>query len=135
MRLMALLLLTVCGLTTVGVTQSKRSNADGTAMTAGDLQQICIGSSAESKAACRFYLLGITQGISMGMGIADGKTQKGTALYSRRSLRFGYRVSGQNETGIGIDGVSRRPQARCIRCPRCHTCFSFSMPQATIIYS
>lgn len=46
-------------------------------MTAGDLQQICIDSRAESKAGCRFYLLGITQGISMGMGIADGKTQMG----------------------------------------------------------
>jgi len=46
-------------------------------MTAGDLQEICIGSSSESKAACRFYLLGITQGVSMGMLIADGKTQGG----------------------------------------------------------
>lgn len=46
-------------------------------MTAEDLQQICIGSTSESKAACRFYLLGITQGISMGMSIADGKTQGG----------------------------------------------------------
>ena len=46
-------------------------------MTAGDLQELCIDSSAESKAACRFYLLGITQGISMGMSIADGKTQGG----------------------------------------------------------
>ena len=77
MRLMALLLLTLCGLTIVGVTQSKRATTNETAMTAGDLQQICIDSSAESKAACRFYLLGITQGISMGMGIADGKTQGG----------------------------------------------------------
>ena len=77
MRFRALLLLALCGLTIVGVTQSKRAPAEETAMTAGDLQQICIGSSAESKAACRFYLLGITQGISMGMSIADGKTQGG----------------------------------------------------------
>ncbi|HEY1800138.1 MAG TPA: Rap1a/Tai family immunity protein [Terriglobales bacterium] len=77
MRFTALLLLTLCGLTIVGVTQSKRATAEETAMTAGDLQQICIDSSAESKAACRFYLLGITQGISMGMEIADGKTQVG----------------------------------------------------------
>src|SRR5712691_12240113 len=47
------------------------------AMTAGDLQQICLGSNAESKAACRFYVLGITQGIDLGMNIADGKTQGG----------------------------------------------------------
>jgi len=59
------------------MTQSKRAPADEKAMTAGDLQEICIGSSAESKASCRFYLLGITQGISMGMLIADGKTQGG----------------------------------------------------------
>jgi hypothetical protein len=59
------------------VNQSKRASADDGAMTAGDLQEICIGSSAESKAACRFYLLGITQGISLGMSIADGKTQGG----------------------------------------------------------
>src|ERR1700686_4546394 len=77
MRLRALLLLALCGLAIVGVTQSKRAPAEETAMTAGDLQQICIGSSAESKAACRFYVLGITQGISMGMSIADGKTQGG----------------------------------------------------------
>src|SRR5690349_4943475 len=77
MRSRALLLLTLCGLTIVGVTQSKRSAAEDAAVTAGDLQQICIGSSAESKAACRYYLLGITQGLSMGMSIADGKTQGG----------------------------------------------------------
>ncbi|MBI3528089.1 MAG: hypothetical protein HY067_08965 [Betaproteobacteria bacterium] len=47
------------------------------AMTASDLQQICLGSNAESKAACRFYVLGITQGIDLGMNIADGKTQSG----------------------------------------------------------
>jgi hypothetical protein len=71
----ALLLLTLCCLTIVG--QSKRGAAEDKAMTAGDLQQICIDSSPESKAGCRFYLLGITQGISMGMVIADGKTQGG----------------------------------------------------------
>jgi hypothetical protein len=77
MRSTALLLLTLCCSTIVGMTQAKRASADDTAMTAGDLQEICIGSSAESKAACRFYLLGITQGISMGMGIADGKMEGG----------------------------------------------------------
>ena len=76
MRSTALLLLALCGLTIVGVAQSKHA-AEQTAMTAGDLEQICIGSSAESKAACRYYLLGITQGISMGMSIADKKTQGG----------------------------------------------------------
>lgn len=77
MRPTALLLLALLGMTIIGVTQSNRATAEDTAMTAGDLQQICIGSGADSKAACRFYLLGITQGISMGMNIADGKTQGG----------------------------------------------------------
>lgn len=77
MRSTALLLLTLCCLTMVGVTQSKHAAAEDKAMTAGDLQQICIDSTAASKTACRFYLLGITQGISLGMEIADGKTQGG----------------------------------------------------------
>ena len=77
MRSTALLLLTLCCSTIVGMPQSKRASPDEKAMTAGDLQAICIDSSAESKAACRFYLLGITQGISMGMSIADGKTEGG----------------------------------------------------------
>jgi hypothetical protein len=47
------------------------------AMTAADLQKICVGSDAVSKAGCRFYILGITQGIEAGMSIADGKTQGG----------------------------------------------------------
>ena len=52
------------------------ARADG-AMTAGDLQQICLGADAESKSACRFYILGIVQGMSVGMNIADGKTNGG----------------------------------------------------------
>ncbi len=52
------------------------ADGDGT-MTGGDLQEICTNPSAESKAACRFYILGITQGVSLGMSIADGKTKGG----------------------------------------------------------
>lgn len=77
MRSTALLLFTLCCLTLGGTMQSRRASSKDATMTVGDLQQICIGSSAESKAACRFYLLGITQGISVGMSIADGKTQGG----------------------------------------------------------
>ena len=47
------------------------------AMTAGDLQQICLGSSVESNAACRYYILGVAQGIDLGMLIAGGKTKGG----------------------------------------------------------
>ena len=57
--------------------QPRQASAEAKAMTAEDLREICVGASAESKASCRFYLLGITQGISMGMAIADGKTQGG----------------------------------------------------------
>ena len=56
---------------------SASAHSADNAMTAGDLQQICLGYDAESKAACRFYILGIEQGINLGMNIADGKTQGG----------------------------------------------------------
>ena len=56
---------------------SPTANADGGTMTAGDLQQICTDSNAESKSACRFYILGVVQGVDMGMSIADGKTRGG----------------------------------------------------------
>ena len=51
--------------------------AADSAMTAGDLQEICLGPDAESKAACRFYILGIAQAIQTGLNIADGKTKAG----------------------------------------------------------
>ena len=38
-------------------------------MTEGDLQIICDGTDTESKAACRFYILGVAEGISEGMGL------------------------------------------------------------------
>jgi hypothetical protein len=38
-------------------------------MTGADLQEICTDPSAAGKAACRFYILGVTQGVSMGMSI------------------------------------------------------------------
>ena len=45
-------------------------------MTAGEFQQIWIASDAASKAACRFYVLGVAQGVSLGMSIADGKEKR-----------------------------------------------------------
>jgi len=47
------------------------------AMTAGELREICIASDSASKKACTFYILGVTQGVSLGMSIADGKTNGG----------------------------------------------------------
>jgi hypothetical protein len=91
MRL-TVLLIALCCLTLVGMTQSGRFTAgDDHPMTAGDLEQLCIGSSAEAKAACRFYLLGVTQGVNLRMSIADGKTQGGRPCVP------------ENLTGAGIE--------------------------------
>jgi len=46
-------------------------------MTAGDLQEICLAADPESKAGCRFFILGMVQGIDVGMAVADGKTRGG----------------------------------------------------------
>jgi|HubBroStandDraft_1064217.scaffolds.fasta_scaffold02918_7 hypothetical protein len=43
------------------------------AMTAGDLQQLCAGTDHVSVNACRIYILGVTQGITVGMNMAGGK--------------------------------------------------------------
>jgi hypothetical protein len=37
-------------------------------MTVGDLQMICSGTDAESRAACRFYILGVTEGVGLAAG-------------------------------------------------------------------
>jgi len=42
-------------------------------MTAGDLQQLCLGTDHVSVNACRIYILGVTQGIEVGLATADGK--------------------------------------------------------------
>lgn len=42
-------------------------------LTAGDLRQLCTASDTTSKNVCRVYILGVTQGISIGLNIADGK--------------------------------------------------------------
>lgn len=41
------------------------------AMTAGDLAQLCSGTDHVSVNACRIYMLGVTQGIAVGMRLAD----------------------------------------------------------------
>jgi hypothetical protein len=40
------------------------------AMTAGDLAQLCNGTDHVSRNACRIYMLGVTQGIAVGLRIA-----------------------------------------------------------------
>ena len=44
------------------------------AMTAGDLQQLCMGDDHVSINVCRVFILGVTQGIAVGMDIATGKS-------------------------------------------------------------
>src|ERR1700685_2682343 len=43
-------------------------------MSAGDLQQLCAGTDHVSVNVCRVYILGVTEGITLGMNIAAGKT-------------------------------------------------------------
>jgi hypothetical protein len=47
------------------------------AMTAGDLAQLCNGSDHVSRNACRVYILGVTQGIAVGIRLAGGRSPAG----------------------------------------------------------
>jgi hypothetical protein len=49
------------------------------AMTASDLAQLCGGSDHVSVNACRVYILGVTQGIAVGIRMAGGKSPAGRA--------------------------------------------------------
>jgi len=51
--------------------------AEQHAMTAGDLQELCAGSDHVSVNACRVYILGITEGIAVGLRMAGGKSGGG----------------------------------------------------------
>jgi Rap1a immunity proteins len=42
------------------------------AMTADDLQQLCAGTDHVSRNVCRVYILGVTQGVTLGMRMAGG---------------------------------------------------------------
>ena len=44
------------------------------AMTAGDLAQLCTGSDHVSVNACRIYILGVTQGIAVGIRMAAAQS-------------------------------------------------------------
>lgn len=49
------------------------------AMTAGDLAQLCSGSDHVSVNACRIYILGVTQGIAVGMRMAAAHSRESQA--------------------------------------------------------
>jgi hypothetical protein len=44
------------------------------AMTAADLAQLCAGLDHVSRNACRVYILGVTQGIAVGLELAGGRS-------------------------------------------------------------
>jgi hypothetical protein len=44
------------------------------AMTTGDLAQLCGGTDHVSVNACRVYILGVTQGIAVGIRMAEGRS-------------------------------------------------------------
>jgi len=53
------------------------AQASQPAMTAGDLAQLCDGSDHVSVNACRIYILGVTQGISVGIRMAGARSPAG----------------------------------------------------------
>jgi hypothetical protein len=61
----------------LGVLLTRAAAAAPQVMSAGDLQQLCAGADHVSVNVCRVYILGVAQGIALGLNIADGKT-KGT---------------------------------------------------------
>lgn len=64
-------------LTLLAALVTSAAASDQQVMTAGDLQQLCAGTDHVSINVCRVYILGVTQGITLGMNIADGKTKGG----------------------------------------------------------
>ncbi|HXE67617.1 MAG TPA: Rap1a/Tai family immunity protein [Rhodanobacteraceae bacterium] len=67
----------VAFLCTLAVAPSAVAQDKQSTMTAGDLAGLCSASDAESKLVCHSYILGVTDGIQLGMSIADGKTNGG----------------------------------------------------------
>ena len=52
------------------ITLAAAADTPDPAMTAGDLQQLCLGEDHVSQNVCRVYILGVTQGIAVGLGLA-----------------------------------------------------------------
>ena len=55
------------------------ASSDEPAMTANDLAQLCGGTDHVSRNACRIYILGVTQGIEVGIRLSGGKARAGHA--------------------------------------------------------
>jgi hypothetical protein len=58
----------------MGALLSTTASSAEQVMSAGDLQQLCAGTDHVSVNVCRVYILGVTEGITLGMNIAAGKT-------------------------------------------------------------
>jgi hypothetical protein len=58
----------------MGALLSTAASSAEQVMSAGDLQQLCAGTDHVSVNVCRVYILGVTEGITLGMNIAAGKT-------------------------------------------------------------
>jgi hypothetical protein len=59
----------------LGVLLTGSAAAAPQVMSAGDLQQLCAGADHVSVNVCRVYILGVTQGLALGLNIADAKTK------------------------------------------------------------
>jgi len=61
----------------LGLLLTRSAAAAPQVMSAGDLQQLCAGADHVSVNVCRVYILGVAQGIALGLNIADGKSKGG----------------------------------------------------------
>jgi hypothetical protein len=106
--------LTVAAVLTVTVPAAGPAAAQP-AMTAGDLEQLCAGSDHVSRNACRIYILGVTQGITIGLEIADAKSAS-----RRPCMPAGISAEALEQTvkrklaGIGASGERDRDAASFI---------------------
>ncbi len=64
-------------LTLAGALLATAATPEQPLMSAGDLEQLCTGTDHVSVNVCRVYILGVAQGIAVGLDIADGKTHSG----------------------------------------------------------
>ncbi len=69
--------LVACFLLGACLVQMASAETSQPVMTAGDLQQLCLASDTTSKNVCRVYILGVAQGMAIGLDIADGKSPLG----------------------------------------------------------
>lgn len=65
-----------CALTIAIALLAVQASAAQPAMTAGDLEQLCAGSDHVSRNACRIYILGVTQGITLGLELAGSQSRR-----------------------------------------------------------